>query len=136
MPLEDQGILVRRSREVLEREIEQFSIVERDGLIIACAALYPIAELAVGQNWPAWRSTRSIGMADGVTSCWNASEGFCRGLGLKTLFVLTAYRALVSRARLRAQQCRAPAGGARLPVQLSAQLPGLRESALAGVAGG
>ena len=38
-PLEEQGILVRRSREVLEREVEQFSIVERDGLIIACAAL-------------------------------------------------------------------------------------------------
>src|SRR5690606_1718695 len=43
-PLEDQGILVRRSREVLEREIEQFSIVEREGLIIACAALFPIAD--------------------------------------------------------------------------------------------
>src|SRR5690606_14994961 len=38
-PLEEQGILVRRSREVLEREIEQFSVVEREGLIIACAAL-------------------------------------------------------------------------------------------------
>ena len=33
------------TREVLEREIEQFSIVEREGLIIACAALYPIAVL-------------------------------------------------------------------------------------------
>ena len=48
-PLEEQGILVRRSREVLEREIEQFSIVEREGLIIACAALYPIADSAAGE---------------------------------------------------------------------------------------
>jgi len=40
-PLEEQGILVRRSRDLIEREITQFSIVERDGLIIACAALYP-----------------------------------------------------------------------------------------------
>ena len=33
-PLEEQGILVRRSRDLIEREITQFSIVERDGLII------------------------------------------------------------------------------------------------------
>lgn len=48
-PLEEQGILVRRSRDLLEREITQFSIVERDGLIIACAALYPFPEQATGE---------------------------------------------------------------------------------------
>ena len=48
-PLEEQGVLVRRSREVLEREIGQFSIVERDGLIIACAALYPFADSQAGE---------------------------------------------------------------------------------------
>ncbi|MDO2187325.1 amino-acid N-acetyltransferase, partial [Escherichia coli] len=48
-PLEEAGILVRRSREALEREIEQFSIVEREGLIIACAALYPIADSEAGE---------------------------------------------------------------------------------------
>lgn len=49
-PLEEQGILVRRSREVLETEISRFKLIERDGIIIACAALYPysteLAELA------------------------------------------------------------------------------------------
>ncbi len=40
-PLESQGILVRRSRELLENEIEQFTVIERDGAIIGCAALYP-----------------------------------------------------------------------------------------------
>lgn len=49
-PLEQQHILAHRSREQLELEIEQFSIIERDGMIIACAALYPYdnhcAELA------------------------------------------------------------------------------------------
>ena len=49
-PLEDQGVLVRRSREVLETEISRFKVIERDGMIIACAALYPysteLAELA------------------------------------------------------------------------------------------
>lgn len=48
-PLEEQGILVRRSRDLIEREITQFSIVERDGLIIACAALYPFPDQATGE---------------------------------------------------------------------------------------
>lgn len=41
-PLEQEGILVYRSRELLENEIEQFAVIERDGMILACAALYPI----------------------------------------------------------------------------------------------
>ena len=49
-PLEDKQILAHRSREQLELEIEQFTVIERDGMIIACAALYPYdnhcAELA------------------------------------------------------------------------------------------
>jgi len=50
-PLEDKGMLVRRSRERLEIEIAHFLVIERDGMIIACAALYPsekntLAELA------------------------------------------------------------------------------------------
>lgn len=48
-PLEEQGVLVRRSRDLIESEIAQFSIVERDGLIIACAALYPFPEQATGE---------------------------------------------------------------------------------------
>ncbi|KGY12500.1 N-acetylglutamate synthase [Vibrio tubiashii] len=43
-PLEEQGILVRRSREQLEQELHQFTIIEKDGLIIGCAALYPYPE--------------------------------------------------------------------------------------------
>ena len=50
-PLEEEGVLVRRSRERLEMEIDHFVIIERDGTIIGCAALYPcerqgFAELA------------------------------------------------------------------------------------------
>ncbi|MEG2041336.1 MAG: amino-acid N-acetyltransferase, partial [Hafnia sp.] len=48
-PLEQQGILVRRSREQLEREIDQFTIIERDNLTIACAALYPFPEERIGE---------------------------------------------------------------------------------------
>ena len=87
-PLEDQGVLVRRSREVLEREIEQFSIVEREGLIIACAALYQIAdsdfgELACLAVNPAYRHG---GRGDELLE---RIEQRARAQGLKTLFVLT-----------------------------------------------
>lgn len=39
-PLESSGALVRRSRELLEHEISRFTVVERDGAVIGCAALY------------------------------------------------------------------------------------------------
>lgn len=48
-PMEEQGILVRRSREQLEMEIEQFMVIERDNLIIGCAALYPFEEDNAGE---------------------------------------------------------------------------------------
>lgn len=41
-PLEQQGILVKRSRELLETEIDCFTVMEKDNLIIGCAALYPL----------------------------------------------------------------------------------------------
>ncbi len=48
-PLEDAGILVRRSREKLEMEINYFTVQERDGMIIACAALYPFLEASMAE---------------------------------------------------------------------------------------
>ena len=48
-PLEESGALVRRSRERLEEEIHHFSILERDGRVIACAALYPFTETSAGE---------------------------------------------------------------------------------------
>ena len=87
-PLEEQGILVRRSREVLEREIEQFSIVERDGLIIACAALYPIADSQTGELacLAVSGDYRHGGRGDELLE---RIEARARALGLKTLIVLT-----------------------------------------------
>ncbi len=49
VPHEQSGALVRRSRERLETEIGQFSVIDRDGMIIACAALYPYVESATGE---------------------------------------------------------------------------------------
>lgn len=61
-PLEANGTLVKRSRELLEREISYFTVMERDGAIIACAALYPypenkLAELACLAVNPHYRDT-------------------------------------------------------------------------------
>ncbi|OQX46775.1 MAG: amino-acid N-acetyltransferase, partial [Candidatus Sedimenticola endophacoides] len=59
-PLEARGTLVRRSRELLETEIERFTVVKIDGMIIACAALYcypreRMAEMACVAVHPAYR---------------------------------------------------------------------------------
>jgi len=48
-PLEGQGVLVRRSRERLEAEIERFVVAEYDNHIIGCAALYAFAEERIGE---------------------------------------------------------------------------------------
>ncbi len=61
-PLENEGVLVRRSRERLEMEIDHFVIIERDGTIIGCAALYPcdqhdFAELACVAIHPDYRNS-------------------------------------------------------------------------------
>ncbi|MBW1635474.1 MAG: amino-acid N-acetyltransferase [Deltaproteobacteria bacterium] len=48
-PLEQKGILVKRSRELLENEITYFTVMEKDNLIIGCAALYPIPDSRAGE---------------------------------------------------------------------------------------
>ena len=48
-PLEQEGVLVRRSRERLETEIGYFTVMERDGAVIGCAALYPYTKEAAGE---------------------------------------------------------------------------------------
>ena len=45
-PLEEKGILVRRSRELLEREVDRFVVLEHDHRIVGCAALYPFPNAA------------------------------------------------------------------------------------------
>ncbi len=48
-PLEEQGVLVKRSREQLELDINNFTVIERDGMIIACAAIFTFAEKEVAE---------------------------------------------------------------------------------------
>lgn len=89
-PLEAQGILVKRDREVLEREIEHFIVIERDGIIIACSALYPYgqaAEIACVVTHPDYRrGGRGDQMLDYL-------EKKARSLGISEVFVLTTQTA-------------------------------------------
>jgi len=48
-PLETQGALIKRSRELLEIEIDRFLVLEHDKLIVGCAALYPSREEKAGE---------------------------------------------------------------------------------------
>ena len=88
-PLERDGILVRRSRERLEMEIDHFAVMERDGMIIACSAIYPfpqdfVAELACLAVHPDYRRE---GRAQTLL---NMAEQFAVKKGVQRLFVLTA----------------------------------------------
>ena len=91
-PLEAEGILVYRSRERLESEIEQFAVIERDGMILACAALYPIptaaneirsAEIACVAVDPSYRKSNR------GSQILHYLEDKAKGLGIQQLFVLT-----------------------------------------------
>jgi len=86
-PLERQGVLVKRSRERLEMEIEHFMVVRRDGMIVACAALYPyegrIAELACLAVHPDYQSQ---GRGNYLL---HALEQRARQQGIERLFILT-----------------------------------------------
>ena len=48
-PLEEEGVLVRRSRKLLETEIDRFIVLKKEDVIIACAALYPYPEDNIGE---------------------------------------------------------------------------------------
>jgi amino-acid N-acetyltransferase len=91
-PLESAGALVRRSRERLETEIERFSVVERDGMIVACAALYPYPSEAMGElaALAVHPDYRSGGRGDRLLA---DMEQKARGQGIKQLFVLTTQTA-------------------------------------------
>lgn len=46
-PLEEAGVLVSRDKKRLEDDIDQYSLIERDGMILGCAALKPLSPQAV-----------------------------------------------------------------------------------------
>ena len=91
-PLERAGVLVKRSRERLEQEIEHFCVIERGGMIIGSAALYPfgmekMAELACLVVHDEYRDQ------DRGKKLLGFIELRAKELGLSKLFVLTTHTA-------------------------------------------
>lgn len=87
-PLEQDGTLVPRGRAVIEREVENFSVLEHDGVIFGCATLneFPedqMAEMACLIVHPEWQGT---GEGDLLL---RHMEARARASGAKRLFVLT-----------------------------------------------
>jgi amino-acid N-acetyltransferase len=87
-PLEEQGILVRRSRERLESEIERFVVAEYDNHIIGCAGLYAFAGERVGElaALAVHPDFRREGYGEALM---HEIEQRARRLRLASLFVLT-----------------------------------------------
>jgi len=87
-PLENEGFLINRSREMLEMEIQKFIVIERDGTILGCAALNPFEKEKSGELiclavHPQYRNT---GRGDLLLA---HLEQKSRVLGIQQLFVLT-----------------------------------------------
>jgi len=87
-PLEAEGTLVKRSRELLEIEISRFCVLEHDKVIVGCAALYPFpneksAELACVAVHPDYRD---FGAGEELLK-W--VEDKAKKQRIKRLFVLT-----------------------------------------------
>ncbi|MCM0613486.1 amino-acid N-acetyltransferase [Marinobacter sediminum] len=87
-PLEEQGILVRRSREKLETEVDRFVVVERDGTVVGCAALYSYPDEDAGELscFAVDPHYRRGGRGDEILAM---VEKLARAQGVHKLFVLT-----------------------------------------------
>lgn len=86
-PLEADGTLVERSRERLETEIENFKVIELEGAIIACAALYrtseALGEIACIAIHPSYRK---LGLGARLLAALSSEA---KALGMSQTFVLT-----------------------------------------------
>ncbi|HET8748468.1 MAG TPA: amino-acid N-acetyltransferase [Ramlibacter sp.] len=87
-PFEKDGTLVKRDRTEIERDIANYTIVEHDGVIFACAALYPYPEARTGEMAALTVSPQSQGQGDGE-KILRRVEQRARAMGLESIFVLT-----------------------------------------------
>jgi amino-acid N-acetyltransferase len=87
-PLEDQGFLVRRTRETLEHELERFLVIERDKMVIGCAALEVFEEEKMAELYclAVHPSYREAGRGEQLVE--QIAE-VARRKGIERLFVLT-----------------------------------------------
>jgi amino-acid N-acetyltransferase len=87
-PFEKDGTLVKRDRTEIERDIANYTIVEHDGVIFACAALYPYPEAKTGEMAALTVSPHTQGQGDGE-KILKRVEQRARAMGLDSIFVLT-----------------------------------------------
>jgi len=87
-PFEKDGTLVKRDRTEIERDIDHYTIIDHDGVIFACAALYPYPEAGTAEMAALTVSPQSQGQGDGE-KVLKRIEQRARAMGLKSIFVLT-----------------------------------------------
>ena len=87
-PFEKDGTLVKRNRTEIERDIANYTIIEHDGVIFACAALYPYPEAKTAEMAAVTVSPQSQGQGDGE-KILKRIEQRARLMGLQSIFVLT-----------------------------------------------
>ena len=87
-PFEKDGTLVKRDRTEIERDVANYTIIEHDGVIFGCAALYPYPEKRTAEMAAVTVSPQSQGTGDGE-KLLKRIEQRARNLGLDSIFVLT-----------------------------------------------
>jgi amino-acid N-acetyltransferase len=87
-PLEAEGTLVKRPRELIEREIDRFVVLEHDGFIFGCAALYPFQRDQAGELACLTVHPDYQGYGDGER-LMKRIEQRAKAAGIDRLFVLT-----------------------------------------------
>ena len=87
-PFERDGTLVKRGRTEIERDVANYSIIEHDGVIFACAALYPYPEARTAEMAALTVSPHNQGQGDGE-KILKRIEQRARSMGLESIFVLT-----------------------------------------------
>jgi amino-acid N-acetyltransferase len=87
-PFERDGTLVKRDRTEIERDIANYSVIEHDGVIFGCAALYPYPESRTGEMAALTVSPQVQSQGDGERILKHVEQR-ARALGLESIFVLT-----------------------------------------------
>jgi amino-acid N-acetyltransferase len=87
-PFEKDGTLVKRDRTEIERDVDQYTVIEHDGIIFGCAALHPYPEARTAEMAALTISPAVQGQGDGERIL-KRIEQRARAMGLDSLFVLT-----------------------------------------------
>lgn len=87
-PFERDGTLVRRERTEIERDVANYTVIEHDGIIFGCAALYPYPESRTGEMAALTVSPMSQSQGDGERILKRVEQR-AKAMSLDSIFVLT-----------------------------------------------